>query len=108
MTRLAGLRNERFKAGWDSTLLLDWKHADCSVGDWDRPTLFVLPPESAGNRRFWVLSGLFYARTDVVRARRHIASRFHVPCTLMTLSVTGAVLRNALPRRDPPAQLLGR
>src|SRR5467141_2904246 len=42
------LVGRRIGTGWQSTLVLDWVHRDCDVGDWDRPTLFVVSHRMSG------------------------------------------------------------
>ncbi len=82
---------------WDSTLVLDWKHEDCSIGDSDRPTLFVLPPGASGTGRWEVLSGLIVGRRDANLWLATIRCRGEAKAEVIPIRVTGMVLSHAIP-----------
>lgn len=82
---------------WDSTMVLDWNHQDCSVGDYDRPTLFVLTPVLSGTGRWSVLSGLFVGRRDADHRLLRIRRRGGSGAKVVPIRVTGAVLSRAIP-----------
>ncbi len=81
----------------DSTLVLDWTHESCSIGDCERPTLFMLPPAVSRTGRWTVLSGLFVGRRDANNWLGRIRRRGGSKAEVVSIRVTGAVLSNALP-----------
>ncbi len=81
----------------DSTMVLDWTHESCSIGECERPTLFVLPPSASGTGRWTVLSGLFIGRRDANHWLARIRLRGGAMAEVVPIRVTGAVLSSALP-----------
>ncbi len=95
--RFAWLGDLRESGGeWDSTIVLDWTHKACWIGDYERPTLFVLPPGVSGTNRWTVLSGLFVSRRDANRWLTRIRRRGVAAAQVVPIRVTGAVLSRAI------------
>jgi len=91
------LVGRRIETGWQSTLVLDWVHRDCNVGDWDRPTLFVVSHRMSGRISYSVMSGLYVDRRDALEVARRLSSEFHTPSRVVPVRLTGSLLRSAFP-----------
>lgn len=97
LARFAWLARLRNRCRWDSTLVMDWNHEDCSVGDCDRPTLFMLPPAVSKTGRWTVLSGLLVARRDADSWLLKVRRRDSPAARVVRIRVTGEVLEAAIP-----------
>jgi hypothetical protein len=82
---------------WDSTMVFNWNHYDCSIGDHDKPTLFVLPANVSETGRWTVLSGLFVGRRDANRWLARIRRRGGAGAEIALIRVTGFVMSLAIP-----------
>jgi hypothetical protein len=89
------LRRERLaNQKVDPSLALDWWYFGAS-GDFDRPTLYILPYGSKGE--LWLMSGLFYSSADAKRWAERLQTDFKRSGTVVPVKVTGDVLRRAFP-----------
>ena len=96
MDDLEELRETEGPEGWDSSLVVDLVHADCSQ-EWDRARLFLLPPHIARVKSYVLMSGLFIYRRDALRVAERIRKQYGAQGKVMSVAVTGALLRIAIP-----------
>ncbi len=99
VARFPALERLRGRIEWDGTAMLDLNHGDCSVGDGDRPSLFILPPGGGRGRGWGLFSGLYMSRSDAERGLRTIPHRQRVTARVVPLIATGKVLAAVFPPR---------
>jgi len=87
---------EDSEAEMDTTMIMDIVYSDCSR-EFDRAKFFILPRELTTNGKVWVLSGLFYSRTDAQRslARHRLSGKRKAQ--VIQLRFTAPILRCAFP-----------
>lgn len=95
LQHLEDLRTKLPEGVADSTRTVDWWNDTC--GGTKRPDLFILGPDEAPGPGYKILHGMFVERRDAIAARDRVRQRF--PATVISVQVTGRILRAALEHR---------